>query len=63
MLVQSESEKLKEREVKHNTELKEWKDSLPPRKRVCVVFLKIIFFYQTSPNNFVFNVSGCYLKK
>lgn len=34
MLVQSESEKLKEREVKHNGELKEWRDSLAPRKRV-----------------------------
>lgn len=34
MLVQSESEKLKEREVKHNSELKEWKESLAPRKRV-----------------------------
>jgi len=34
MLVQSESEKLKEREMKHTAELKEWKESLAPRKRV-----------------------------
>ena len=34
MLVQSESEKLKEREMKHNAEVKEWTDSLAPRKRV-----------------------------
>ena len=34
MLVQSESEKLKERELKHNAELQEWRDSLAPKKRV-----------------------------
>ena len=34
MLIQSESEKLKEREIKHNTELTEWKENLAPRKRV-----------------------------
>ena len=34
MLIQSESEKLKERETKHASELTEWKESLAPRKRV-----------------------------
>ncbi|XP_065649178.1 STE20-like serine/threonine-protein kinase isoform X2 [Hydra vulgaris] len=34
MLVQSESEKLKERDMKYNAELQEWKDNLVPKKKM-----------------------------
>ena len=34
MLIQSESEKLKERDERYTGELQDWKDNLVPRKRV-----------------------------
>jgi len=57
MLIQSESEKLKERETKHNSELMEWKENLAPRKRALEgEFLRQKeeqreFFFQVPPND------------
>ena len=39
MLVQSESEKLKERDMKYSIELQEWKDNLIPKKMVEYFFI------------------------
>lgn len=57
MLVQSESEKLKEREIKHNSELTEWKESLAPRKKALEAEFyrqeeeQREFYCHTSPND------------
>ena len=38
MLLQSETEKVKDRDEKHNAELQQWRESLVPRKKVSIFY-------------------------
>ena len=38
MLLQSETEKMKDRDEKHNAELQQWRESLVPRKKASIFY-------------------------
>lgn len=45
MLVENETQRLKQLDEKHNQEMKEWKDSLRIRKKVHISSHSIILFF------------------
>ncbi|MEQ2158470.1 hypothetical protein GOODEAATRI_012637 [Goodea atripinnis] len=53
LLIEHETQKLKELDEEHSQEIKDWREKLRPRKKVCLLFISLLsktsFFIQIQP--------------
>lgn len=50
LLVEHETQKLKELDEEHSQEIKEWREKLRPRKKVPLTFMNMHFVHSQNPS-------------